>query len=138
MKKLMIFIVIFLFSIPLLQAQIKIRSSEADSKQPAIQKLQGGIILNLQQKKVPVKVDKKWHYIWRFEQLWIPPNTSWVDVKTFINKNIVIDSTQLAKIRIKYNKKVKYNPDRMPLRTDKDIRRAIRQLNRRLKKLEGK
>ena len=137
MKKLMIFVFVLLFSVSL-QAQIQIRNSEADSKQLAIQKLQGGIILNLQQKKVPVKVDKKWHYIWRFEQLWIPPNTSWVDVKTFINKNIVIDSTQLAKIRIKYNKRVKYNPDRMPLRTDKDIRKAIRRLNKRLKKLEGK
>ena len=137
MKKLIILIFVFLFSVSL-QAQIQVRNSEADSKQPAIQKLQGGIILNLQQKKEPVKVDNKWHYIWRFKQVWIPPNVKWLDVKTFINNNVIVDSTQLAKIRIKYNKRVKYNPDRMSLRTDKDIRRAIRQLNRRLKKLEGK
>ena len=137
MKKLIIFVFVFLFSVSL-NAQIQVRQSEADSKQPVIQKLQSGIILNLKQKKVPRKMDSKWHYVWKFKQLWIPPNTSWTDVKKIIKNNLNINAFELNKIKIKYQKKVKYDPYKMPLETDKDIRRAIRRLNKRLRALEGK
>ena len=137
MKKLIVFVFVFLFSVSL-NAQIQIRNSEADSKQPVIQKLQGGIILNLKQKQVPMKVDSKWHYVWEFKQLWIAPNTSWTDVKEVIKDNLNMNAFELNKIKIKYQKKVKYDPYKMPLKTDKDIRRAIRRLNKRLRALEGK
>ncbi len=138
MKKLVVIICILLFSIPVF-AQIQIRNSEANSKQPVIQKLQGGIILNLKQKKVPIKTDKKWRYIWKFRQLWIPLNTAWADVKKKIDSNnLNLNPFELAKIRVKYQKHVKYNPDKMELKNDRDIKRAIRNLNKRLKKLEGR
>ena len=138
MKKLAIIICILLFSAPAF-TQIQIRNSESDSKQPTIQKLQGGIILNLKQKKVPVKMDKKWRYIWKFKQLWIPPNTSWTEVKKKIDSNnLGINAFELAKIRAKYQKHVKYDPDKMELKNDRDIKKAIRNLNKRLKKLEGR
>ena len=87
---------------------------------------------------MPVQIDNKWHYIWRFEQLWIPSNVKWLDVKEIIKKNLNLNAIELNKIKIKYQKKVKYDPDKMNLRNSKDIRKAIRRLNKRLKKLEGK
>ena len=138
MKKLAVIICILLFSAPAF-TQIQVRNSESDSKQPVIQKLQGGIILNLKQKKVPVETEKKWRYIWKFRQLWIPPNTNWADVKKKIDSNnLGINAFELVKIRTKYQKHVKYDPDKINLKTDRDIKKAIRQLNKRLKKLEGR
>ena len=138
MKKLAIIVCILLFSAPVF-SQIQIRNSEADSKQPTIQKLQGGIILNLKQKKVPVQIDKKWRYVWKFKQLWIPPNIEWTDVKKKIDSsNLGINAFELAKIKTKYQKHVKYDPDKIELRNDRDIRKAIRKLNKRLKKLEDR